>query len=173
MKLVCPICKTKFTRCAGHVNRSRKIGSPVFCGKDCFGISRRKNKTIFQKKEEKRIYDEKYREKNLEMLKAKKRAYHTNNYDPKTAAVYRKKRMPLHVEYCRQPKYKEWKKKYDSYYRATKLYGDFSESFLLLQDIEKEVDSRMSRYEIYQANGTLNKHQTRRREYEKLISQHA
>jgi hypothetical protein len=40
------------------------------------------------------------------MLKAKKRAYFERTYDPRKAAVERKKRMHLHVAYCREPRYK-------------------------------------------------------------------
>jgi hypothetical protein len=78
-------------------------------------------KTKAQKVAEKRIYDMAYRAKNRAMLKEKKRAYFLRTYDPKKAAVKRKKRMHLHVAYCRQPRYKAWKRQYDLNYRARAL----------------------------------------------------
>jgi hypothetical protein len=133
------------------------------------GLAKRIHKPKAQKVEEKRLYDIEYRRKNRTMLKAKKSAYFQRTYDPTKAAEVRRRRLPYHVEYCRQPRYRRWKRRYDQQFRARKLYGPYAGSFLLLQKIEKEVASRMSRYEIYQANGTLNKWQNRRREYERLI----
>ena len=75
-----------------------------------------------QKVAEKRLYDMAYRAKNLERIKAGKRAYFQRTYDPREAAVERKKRMHLHVAYCRQPRYKAWKREYDRKYRASE-YG--------------------------------------------------
>lgn len=126
--------------------------------------------TFEQKKEIKRLYDIEYRKKNRELLKAKKAAWFQRDYDPVAAAVKRKKRMPLHVEYCRQPEYKKWKKKYDKEYRAKKMFGEFWQAFLIVMEINKEVLERASKYEMSYANGTLNKSQNRSREYERLIS---
>lgn len=78
--------------------------------------------------------------------------------------------MHLHVEYCRRPEYREWKKGYDREYRCKQEYGPFWEAASILFDIENEINERISRYEIYQQNGTLNKHLNRRRDYERLIS---
>jgi hypothetical protein len=136
----------------------------------CAGFGRRKNKTADQKKEEKRLYDIAYREKNLARIKAGKHEWFKRTYDPAAAAIERKKKMPQHVEYCRRPEYKAYKQKYDQQYRAKKIYGEFHESFLILQKIDQEVASRASKYDIALENGTINKAQHRRREYERTHS---
>ncbi len=169
--ITCPQCKRSAQLSNGHVNRARKLGVPIYCGRACAGLARRKNKSDAQKKAEKRDYDMEYRRKNLEMLKRKKAEHYLKTRDPEKEAAYRKTRMHLHVEYCRQPKYKAWKKKYDAQYRAKKLYGEFWESFLLIMGIEAEVTKRMSNYEIRLENGTINKAQQRRRDYERINRQ--
>ena len=96
----------------------------------CSGLGRRKNKTDGQKKQEKRLYDMEYRAKNREMLKRKKRAYFQRTYDPAKAAIERKQGMPQHLEYCRRPAYKEWKRDYDRRLRARE-YGPFADAHML------------------------------------------
>lgn len=170
MEGVCSWCSKSFDKPVGEVNRARNAGKPLYCNKDCAGLSRRKNLTTEEKKEIKRIYDEQYRSKNSELLKSKKKQWYKKTYDPEKAAEERKKTMARHIEYCRQPEYKNYKKKYDRQYRAKKYFGDFWESFCVLLDLENEIETRATKYEIYQTNGTLNKHQQRRRYYENLIS---
>lgn len=126
-------------------------------------MSRRRGKTIEQKKAEKAAYDVEYRRRNVALLKAKKAAYFQRTYDPVKAAADRKLRMPRHVEYCRHPRYKKWKRNYDRGYRAKKYFGPFAEAHVLLIDIEKEVAKRASDYEIRLQQGTLNKRQNRAR----------
>lgn len=169
MKPSCDYCKNHVNQNNGAINRARKKERPIFCNRICSGLGRRKNKTPQQKKEEKRLYDIHYRETNP-TLKARKAAYYQKTRDPEKEREKRKSRMHLHVKYCQQPAYREWKKKYDRKYRCQQEFGEFWESASILLDVENEIDSRMSKYEIYQTNGTLNKHQQRRREYERLIS---
>lgn len=113
--------------------------------------------------EEKRIYDMEYRAKNAEKLKQRHHEYHVRTYDPVKAAIIRKKNMPRHVEYCRRPEYRAYKSQYDKVYRSEKLYGPFAGAFLLLQDLKSEINERMTRDEINQANDTYNKRQFRTR----------
>lgn len=164
MKIKCAHCRKTTDKPPGAVNRSRAAGRPLFCGRRCFGLDRRQHKTKAQKRAEKRAYDAQYRADNLAMLKAKKRAYHKATYDPAKARVVRKKRMPLHVLYCRRPEYKRWKHGYDRRYRSKRLYGPFAEAAMLAVDLNREVKSRITDYEIRSQNGTLNKTQSRRRE---------
>lgn len=113
-------------------------------------------------KQEKRLYDIAYRAKNRALLKAKKAAYFRRTYDPKKAAVVRKKRMPLHVAYCRQPRYRAWKKRYDQQRRDNE-YGPFADAARLAIDLNREIKSRTTNYEIRIENQTLNKRQSRTR----------
>lgn len=163
MKFNCAHCGAQTDRPAGHVNRARANGMKLFCGRKCFGLDRRKHKTAAQKKEEKRLYDLKYRAKNLEAIKAKKKAYFQRTYDRKAAAEYRKQRMHLHVEYCRRPEYRAWKREYDRKYRA-KEFGDFAEAYMLTLDLNREIKERTSRHEVKYQNGATNKAQRRKRQ---------
>lgn len=168
MRIVCAWCGKNSERSAGHVNRSRAAGLYLYCDRACAALASRKHKTKAQKVEEKRLYDIEYRARNLEALKAKKREYFKRTYDPEEAARYRKARMHKHIEYCRNPEYKAKKHQYDRV-RRSKEWGEFGEAQMLLVDLEKEINSRMSRYDIYTLNGTLNKSLQRRRFYENAI----
>lgn len=165
MNFKCAHCGVAAERNASHVNRSRKIGAALYCGRTCMGLARRLKSppTDAERRAAKRAYDMVYRAKNTADIKAKKHAHFRATYDPAAAAIERKKKMPRHVAYCQRPEYVAWKKDYDLKYRANKDFGPFAEAFLTLREIETEVDSRATRQEIYQANQTFNKAQTRRR----------
>lgn len=167
-EIECAQCGKKHLRHNGHINRSRAIGAPLYCGKECAGLGRRDTRTIAEKKLAKRLYDMEYRKNNREMLKAKKQAYHKETYDPEEWRIKRKARMHLHVEYCRRPEYKAWKKKYDRNHLAKLRAGEFWESQVLLLQIEEELDAKMSRYDRSIEKGNYNKSQFRRRDYERL-----
>ena len=89
-------------------------------------------------KEAKAEYDRKYRKKNRARIKARQAAYFQSTYDPVKAAKERQKKMPEHVEYCRRPEYKAWKKKYDRKRQLSK-YGEFAEAYNILLLLEKEI----------------------------------
>ena len=100
-------------------------------------------------KAEKAVYDREYRRKNRGWLKAKQAAYFQRTYDPVQAAIERKKRMPQHVEYCRQPAYRAWKKEYDRKLRASRFgaFADAHEVLLLLKaEIKRQEPDRFERY---------------------------
>lgn len=149
MTAKCSHCGGPVRQDTGAINRARRLGVPLFCGRKCFGLSRRKHKTTAQKKNEKRLYDMRYRAKNRAMLKAKKAAYHKRAYDPVKAAEKRKDQMPRHIEYCRQPEYKTYKSNYDKNRRATNeraryglpqyAPGNLVESIRLLRAIKQEI----------------------------------
>ena len=104
-------------------------------------------------KAQKAEYDREYRRKNRAMLKRKKAAYFQRTYDPAAAAVKRQERMPYHVEYCRQPKYKAKKSAYD---RRRKLsrFGDYAEAFAALEQLQKEIRMQMpNRFDRYAQSG--------------------
>ena len=166
--ILCPQCKQIKPRLISDVNRACRLDLPLYCGRICASLARRKYVPEALKKLNKREYDVRYRAENLTRIKARKAAYFQRTYDPIQAAIDRKKRMPYHVEYCRQPKYKALKKIYDRKYRSKKIFADFNECYLLLLDIEKEIASRASKTEIRTANGTLNKAQERRRQYAQI-----
>lgn len=167
-EIKCANCGKKHLRHNGHINRSRAIGAPLYCGRECAGQGRRDTRTIAEKKQAKHLYDMEYRKTNRDILKAKKSAYYQRTHDPVKEAAIRKARMHLHVEYCRRPEYKAWKEEYDRQYRAKQEAGEFWESKILILKIEKELDAKMNRYERSIEKGNYNKSQFRRRDYEKL-----
>jgi len=167
-EIICAGCEKIELRRNGDINRAKKLGSPIYCGKECAGRRRRVEKTAEQKKEEKRLYDKKRREENAERIKAEKAAYFKRTYDPEKAAIKRKENMPKHVEYCQRPEYKAWKQQYDKQYLARKQFGEFWEAALALRSIEQEISERISETDLAVQKGTLNKSQTRKREYERL-----
>lgn len=162
---VCQQCGISFGLKVGRLNRALKIGAPLYCGKECAGKARRlKNPpTDAERRAAKAAYDKQYLLRDVETLKRKKAEYFQRTYDPKKAAIKRKERASFHAEYCRTPEYRKWKHEYDLKHRAKKDFGEFAEVALLLRDIDIEIESKATRYEIYQANGTNNKAQVRRR----------
>jgi len=163
MIVYCANCCEPVEKRAIDVTRAAKIGARLFCSLACVAMQRRVGKTKAQKVAEKRLYDMAYREKNMAMLKAKKRAYFERTYDPRKAAVERKARMHLHVAYCRQPRYKAWKRQYDMKLRASE-YGPFADAYLLAIKLNREIKSKATNYEIRSENQTLNKKQARTRQ---------
>ena len=104
-------------------------------------------------KAEKAAYDREYRKKNLAWIKAKKAAYFQRTYDPVKAAKERKKTMPKHVEYCRQPWYKAYKREYDKQRRAGR-FGEFKEAYEALLLLKKEIKKQQpDRFELYKQAG--------------------
>lgn len=160
-------CGATFQCKAGRANRAAQLGAPLYCGRACAGLARRlaNPPTEAERKEAKRLYDEKRRAEKHDEICAKKLAYYYANHErfKSEHAVYRAKNMHRHVAYCQQPGYRAWKKEYDRQYKARLYFGEFSEAFLLLMDIDNEIATQATRYEIYTANGTLNKARTRRR----------
>jgi hypothetical protein len=152
-KILCPQCKKWKMRWECDIRRAEKIGAPIYCSKKCAGLARRKDNPKTTRnpnwKAMKADYDREYREKNRDLLKVKKAAYFQETYDPKTAAIERKERMPYHVEYCRQTKYKEYKVEYDKKRRSDQ-YGDFKEAYAVLLELTKEIKKQMpNRFERY------------------------
>jgi hypothetical protein len=123
-------------------------------------------------KAEKAAYDREYRKKNLALLKVKKADWFKKTYDPVKAAKERKKRMPYHVEYCRQDWYKAWKKEYDKKRRASQ-FGQFNEAYEALKALLKEVRKQMpDRFERYAQSGRhqwnpINQQRYRSRQHDK------
>lgn len=163
MKIKCAHCGKRCDKPAGAVNRSLAAGMRLFCDRRCSGLAKRQHKTKAQRVAEKAAYDAKYRRKNFERIKAGKREHFRRTYDPVKAAIERKKTMKRHVEYCRRPEYKQWKRWYDAEYRA-KEYGEFAEAYKTVVDLNREIKKRIKSYEKHQQNQTGIKAQRRRRE---------
>jgi hypothetical protein len=165
VKYRCAYCGKTADKSAGHVNRARAAGLNLYCNRRCSGLGRRNGKTKAQKRKEKRLYDANYR-KTSPTLKARRHAFHVRTYDPVKAAKVRKKRMPQHVEYCRQPWYKAWKKEYDLRHRSKK-FGAFADAYRLTMELNREIKRRITNEELEKSKyqeGRCNKSQSRERE---------
>lgn len=173
--IICAHCGVTAYKLSGGVNRSLGKGAPIFCGRECSGLHRRVVRSTNEAKALKAEYDRKRRGELGEALKAQKRAAYilrvANDRDALRAEqrAFRARRREYHAEYCRRPDYRAKKRDYDRQHRAVKMFGPFAEAFVALQDLETEIASRASRYEIYSENGTLNKCLKRKREYDKSI----
>ncbi len=168
VKIKCPHCGKKVEKNVGYVNRAKKLGVPIFCSR----VSHRVNKTAKQKKEEKRLYDLQYREKNLEKLKEQKKQFFKIDYaaNPEKYRKIRKKRYPKHLEYLRTPEYKEWKAEYDVKYLAKKYFGIYWESAIILKELEEHLLTIRPDGIKFQM-GITNKTQKRKRLWQKLKKQ--
>lgn len=158
----CQHCGEVITQSIGAINRAVRAGRPLYCNRVCASLGRRKPTTLEEKKVAKQLYDIAYRARNHEHYKAKKRAYYQRTRDPEKERIRRKANMHKHVAYCRRPEYRQYKHEYDRQ-RQAKQFGEFAESWLLLRNIEQQIEERMDRYQINLTNGTINKAQTRRR----------
>jgi hypothetical protein len=157
---ICEVCRGKYP-----VKRSQaKAYGSKFCGKDCFGVSRRKNLTDAERKELKRLYDIEYRKNDRERrLRKKREQYHKNRErvlaemrQRRQTAKY-KRRMRRYLKRYWSPDKKEEKKDYDRKFRAMKKFGPLWESHYLTVLLNEEVKKRMTNYEIRLRNNTLNK----------------
>lgn len=159
VEITCGYCGKTTHKSTGHYNRARKLGAGLYCSKQCSSDAKRDTRPLKEKREEKRLYDIEYRAKNKEMLKAKKADYFKRDYaeNPEKYKAIRQKRMKGHVEYCRQPKYKEYKKQYDRQYRCKKKYGPMAEAASVLIDLEQAVRVKISKYESMKERKVLNK----------------
>jgi len=145
VKVKCCTCGKVVKKNVGHVNMSKKMGLKFFCNQKCFGVSRRHNKTEAQCKEEKRLYDIQYREKNEERLKKRRHDWFMQDYakNPEKYKKERQRRYPKHLEYLRKPEYREYKKDYDVKYLAKKYFGIYWESAKKSDASELKLDVKV------------------------------
>ena len=177
MKLICCYCDRIFKvkeNNIGQRNKSILLWLPIYCNKKCAGLGRRSKETPEQKRDIKSWYDMFLRESMTEDEKIFESfsglVYFHMDYkaNPDKYKEWRNKRMPKHVEYCRQPDYKEYKKGYDELYRAKKDYGEYWEAAIVLKNLDEEIDYRESKRQ----NKIYNKSTTKRkRAWQKQLKQ--
>lgn len=166
MQQICPQCNKCFDAMTGAVNRAAKIGAPLYCGKTCSGLARRTPQTKDQKRAAKAEYDRNRREALADELRAKKRAAYYNNHAERLAAAKELRKTAehkkKHLAYLSKPEYRAKKKVYDDKLREAE-YADFTESWRLLLELEKEIRSRQSAYERRKARGYYTRSSINRR----------
>jgi len=143
--IVCAWCGNVSPRRAADAQRAQRIGAPVYCNRACAGLKRRNGKSVEEKRAEKRAYDGQYRERNRQILKAKKAAHYKRTADREKERQIRQKNMPRHVEYCRKPEYRAKKHQYDIQ-RCSAKYGEFAECHRLLVELQREIVARVPSY---------------------------
>lgn len=174
MKAKCAYCCNMFEIYTGHYNRAMSLGLNVYCNRTCSGLGRRTNETPEEKKVYKQWYDLFIREsmtdeeKAIKMMNAAILFQLDYRANPDKYKKERQRKMPMHVEYCRNPEYKKWKKGYDEQYRAKKDYGEYWEAAIALKNLDKEIDYRESKRQ----NKLYNKSTTKRkRKWQKQLKQ--
>ena len=159
---ICQYCGKVVRQSQSSIRRAIREGKSLYCDRACAGMARRI--PVDQKKEAKRLYDARRRVERAAEISAQRAVYFQRTYDPIKARERRRANMGQHVEYCRQPEYRAYKKDYDRQLRAAE-YGEYAEAYLLLLDLEREIRSRASSYERRKARGYYTRTaQQRRRE---------
>jgi hypothetical protein len=168
MIIKCTHCGKKVDKRSGHVNRANKLGARLFCNRTCYGLDKRHNRSLDEQKEVKRIYDLEYCKNNYIKRKSQQKEWFDQDYakHPEKYKERRKAKYEAHLKYLSTDKYKAKKKKYDREFRAKKKYGEFWESFIHLQDIDKFIDNREVKLQLC----LTNKNQKRKRNYERINS---
>ena len=162
--MTCPYCGGDLHRYIGYINRAKKLGVPIYCSRVCSGLARRVERTDEEKKKIKADYDRK-RRKTIDRTEQIK----SYNESPKGRAMQKrnsKKFKQSHLEYCRNPQYREYKKEYDETYRAKKSYGEFWEASIVLKKIDELILPEKQEAKIQK--GTYNKSQKRKRTWNLL-----
>lgn len=174
MEAICAYCGKVFDKPTGAYNYAIKIGINIYCSSRHSALGRRSGETKEEKKQIKSWYDmflrESMTEQDLELDYLQRAVYFQMDYaaNPGKYKEIRDKKMPSHVEYCRQPEYREYKKTYDEQYLAKKHYGEYWEAAIVLKKLDKEIDFRESKRQ----NKIYNKSTTKRkRAWQKTIKQ--
>jgi len=108
-----------------------------------------------EKKRLKAEYDKAYRAKRADYIKTRMQKY---NESPAGRAMQKRNRDKFkqsHLEYCRTPEYRKWKKEYDHKYRLKKKYGEFWEAGSVLVKLNEILPSKTIKYN----QGLINKTQ--------------
>lgn len=159
MKCICPYCNIEFEKANNYVNKAKSINAPLYCSKACSGLARRKEITQEQFKANKAEYDKKRRADKAEEIKKQKKEYYKTPSGRATQKRNRNQQKENHLQYCRTPEYREWKRQYDELYNAKLAFGEFAEAALILENICNIVDNR----EAVKLKGTYGKSTKRKR----------
>lgn len=177
----CAHCGESARKRVGAVYRSRRNGSPIFCSRACSYAGRTTVKiTPEERKEIKRLYDIERRKgpKRAEILAKKKASYYANHEEFKRkAALMRAERRADPEKYAdykaemkryrESPEWKQHKAKYDLERRAAE-FGDMAEAYLVLLELDNEINELVpDRGDLYGMKGTRNKHQERKRAWQR------
>lgn len=171
MLITCPVCGKQANKLAGEVNRARRAGYRLFCGRECAGVARRDGKSKDQRRAAKAAYDANRRVKQRDKILSGKRAYYIANRERFKAAgaalradpAFRAKMKAYQHEWVRRPAVRAAKKAYDRRRRAVLEFGDgdVADAVILIHEINDIL--RPTRREVKAATGRYNLCQNRKR----------
>lgn len=174
MLITCPQCGKEADKQAGAVNRAHGAGLKIYCSRECSHLGRRDPGTKDRIKARIREYwqrpenKERKKRRNAEVYQQQKaELYAAHKARMETDPGYRAKYKAAQQRCQDRPEWKAHKRGYDRRYRATREYGEMAEAYLVLLELNEEVERQEpDRVELYRAKGTLNKSQGRKRDYE-------
>lgn len=173
MLIQCAHCGNNVEKETSAVNRARKVGMALYCGKVCSSDARR---ISTEEKTARRVeYDRQRREGSLrEALLQQKKAHYMAHAQEILAAQkaaresdpeLKKRRRDCQRRCMERLEWKEHKRAYDRQYRAEREFGEMAPAYLLLLELEKEVERQEPDWvDLQRQKGTLNKSQRRRRD---------
>jgi hypothetical protein len=172
MLIQCAHCGKDAEKATSAVNRARKVGMALYCDKQCSSDARRMSTE--EKKARKVEYDRQRREGPLReaLLQQKKSHYEANAKEILAAQKaaresdpeLKKRRRDCQRRCMERPEWKKHKRDYDRQYRAEREFGEMAPAYLLLLELEQEVERQEPDWvDLQRQKGTLNKSQRRRR----------
>jgi hypothetical protein len=147
--ITCAHCGQDADKLSGGVNRSRKAGLPLYCGRKCAGLAKRVERTAAERRQMKSEYDRQRRAELADKIKADKRAAYQRDRPARLAAMaarracpdFRVKMKAYQHEWARRPAVKAAKKQYDRRWRAVREFGqtDLAEVVILLGELSEAL----------------------------------
>ena len=176
MEIVCAYCGQFAEKRTGDVNRAKTRGAPIYCGKVCSGLAKRLDPDAKREAAARRQREYWQRPENAARKKARAAELFQQSKQPggwypqhrermRTDPEYRAKHKACQARCQARPDWKARKQEYDREWRATRHYGNMAEAFLVLMELESEVEKRIEWLDLQSEKGTANKCQTRRRAY--------
>ena len=169
--ITCAYCGKPAEKLTGEINRARKAGLLLYCGRTCSGFGRRMGKTTDQKRAEKAEYDRVRRAELADRIRAEKRAAYYRDHAKRLQKMAELRAHPAHRAkmkayqhaWIRCPAVKEAKKRYDRRWRAVREFGEteLAEAVICLRELNDLL--RPSKQEIRANVGRINLCQKRKR----------
>lgn len=170
MMIVCGHCGAEADLPTGHVNRSRRLGMRLYCGRECSALGRRRL-TSEQRKARKAEYDRRRRDTLGDTIRAAKREAYLRNRSAhlakqaqlRASPEYRARMKAYQHAHVRKPAVRAAKKAYDRVRRARLEFGDsdLADAAVALWELVEML--RPSGHDNKAKIGRINLCQTRRR----------
>lgn len=152
--VTCAHCGLLFMKERGQHNRSVRRGMPEYCGRSCFGVTRRNDPNITsaerlasaEYKAAKAKYDAARREQLADVIRGKKKVYYLANRDALMAKAREQRADPatkarrraIQARVTNTARWRAHKAEYDRRRRAEQ-YGEFGEAAAVLAELQRAV----------------------------------